>query len=68
MDEALRQRARKEHKLLIELRCNPPPKTVKWNKIEHRLFCLIARSWQGVSLKSHQTAVNFIGPMKTNKG
>ncbi|RDH91959.1 MAG: hypothetical protein DIZ77_00875 [endosymbiont of Seepiophila jonesi] len=45
-----------------------PPKPVKWNKIEHRLFCHITRSWQGVSLKSHETVVNFIGPMKTKKG
>ena len=27
--------------------CHFPPGTSKWNKVEHRLFCYITRSWQG---------------------
>lgn len=27
-----------------------PPGTSKWNKIEHRLFCYIAKNWQGQPL------------------
>ena len=27
--------------------CHLPPGTSKWNKIEHRLFCLITMNWRG---------------------
>jgi hypothetical protein len=25
--------------------CHFPPRTSKWNKIEHRMFCHITRNW-----------------------
>jgi len=45
-----------------------PPGTSKWNKIEHRLFCYIAKNWQGKPLVDIQTAIDLIGSTRTNKG
>ena len=45
-----------------------PPGTSKWNKVEHRLFCYIAKNWQGKPLIDIQTAVDLIGSTRTNTG
>jgi hypothetical protein len=34
--------------------CHLPPGTIKWNKIEHRLFAFITQNWRGKPLVSHQ--------------
>jgi len=48
--------------------CHFPPGTSKWNKVEHRLFCYISKSWQGKPLVSVETAVNLIGSTSTIGG
>jgi hypothetical protein len=45
-----------------------PPGTSKWNKVEHRLFCYIAKNWQGKPLIDIQTAIDLIGSTRTNTG
>ena len=45
-----------------------PPGTSKWNKIEHRLFCYITKSWQGQPLVDIETVVNLIAGTTTEKG
>ena len=45
-----------------------PPGTSKWNKIEHRLFCYISKSWQGQPLVDIPTVVKLIGSTTTKKG
>lgn len=45
-----------------------PPGTSKWNKVEHRLFCYISKSWQGKPLIDIETVINLIGNTKTTKG
>ena len=45
-----------------------PPGTSKWNKVEHRLFCYITKSWQGQPLIDVQTAIDLIGATQTNTG
>src|SRR5260370_11950913 len=37
--------------------CHFPPGTSKWNKIEHRLFCHITRTWRGKPLMTVEDAV-----------
>jgi hypothetical protein len=34
--------------------CHYPPGTIKWNKIEHRLFSFITMNWRGEPLISHE--------------
>ncbi|MCI0349893.1 MAG: ISAzo13 family transposase [Acidobacteriales bacterium] len=53
--------------LQIEL-CHYPPGTSKWNKIEHRLFCHITRTGQGVPLETFEIVVSLIGSTKTDTG
>lgn len=53
--------------LIIEV-SHFPPGTSKWNKIEHRLFCHITRTWQGRPLEDLATVVNLIGSTKTQTG
>ena len=53
--------------LIIEV-SHFPPGTSKWNKIEHRLFCHITRTWQGRPLEDLTTVVNLIGSTKTQTG
>jgi hypothetical protein len=53
--------------LQIEL-CHYPPGTSKWNKIEHRLFCHITRTWQGVPLETLEIVVSLIAATKTETG
>jgi len=45
-----------------------PPGTSKWNKIEHRLFCYISKSWAGQPLVDIKTVVKLIGSTTTTKG
>lgn len=45
-----------------------PPGTSKWNKIEHRLFCYISKSWQGQPLIDIETVVNLISSTTTKTG
>lgn len=53
--------------LRIEL-CHFPPGTSKWNKVEHRLFCHITRTWQGVPLETLEIVVSLIGSTTTETG
>jgi hypothetical protein len=48
--------------------CHFPPGTSKWNKIEHRLFCHITRTWRGRPLTSYQVVVNTIAATATSTG
>ena len=53
----------------IELEvCHFPPGTSKWNKIEHRLFCHITRTWRGEPLQTYQMVVTLIGSTRTTTG
>jgi transposase len=63
---ALQQLANKTG-LQIEL-CHYPPGTSKWNKIEHRLFCHITRTWQGVPLETLEIVISLIGSTTTEAG
>ncbi len=48
--------------------CHFPSGTSKWNKIEHRLFSYITKSWRGRPLVSYQLIVSLIGSTKTKNG
>jgi hypothetical protein len=48
--------------------CHFPPGTSKWNKIEHRLFCHITRTWSARPLMSTQDAVAGIAATITAQG
>jgi hypothetical protein len=48
--------------------CHFPPGTSKWNKIEHRLFCHITRSWCGRLLETIADAVAGINATTTEAG
>jgi transposase len=48
--------------------CHFPPGTSKWNKIEHRLFCHITRTWRGRPLMTPQDAVAGIAATVTAQG
>ena len=61
------QRFANDTGLTIEL-CHYPPGTSKWNKIEHRLFCHITRTWQGVPLETIEIVVSLIGSTNTTTG
>lgn len=45
-----------------------PPRTSKWNPIEHRLFSQISLNWQGEPLASYEIALNYISTTKTETG
>ena len=45
-----------------------PSGTSKWNKVEHRLFCYISKSWQGKPLIDIETAIDLIGSTTTTTG
>jgi hypothetical protein len=53
--------------LIVEV-CHYPPGTSKWNKIEHRVFCHIARNWQGTPLETVEIVVESIGATTTKTG
>jgi Rhodopirellula transposase DDE domain len=48
--------------------CHFPPGTSKWNKIEHRLFCHITRTWRGRPLMTPEDAVAGIAATTTYAG
>ena len=48
--------------------CHLPPRTSKWNKIEHHLFSHISMNWRGRPLTSHEVVVNLIGATTTKTG
>jgi hypothetical protein len=48
--------------------CHFPPGTSKWNKIEHRVFCHITRTWQAQPLESYEIVVKLIGSTRTETG
>jgi len=48
--------------------CHFAPGTSKWNKIEHRLFCHITRTWRGRPLASYEIVVNTIAATATATG
>jgi hypothetical protein len=48
--------------------CHFPPGTSKWNKIEHRLFCHITRTWRARPLMTAQDAVAGIAATVTSQG
>jgi len=45
-----------------------PPGTSKWNKIEHRMFCHITRTWRGRPLMTAADAVAGIAATVTGEG
>jgi hypothetical protein len=61
------QKLADETGLILEV-CHYPPGTSKWNKIEHRLFCHITRTWQGVPLETLEVVVESIGVTTTETG
>ncbi|MCL2359925.1 MAG: ISAzo13 family transposase [Candidatus Bathyarchaeota archaeon] len=48
--------------------CHLPPGTSKWNKVEHRLFCYISKSWAGKPLVDVETVVSLISNTTTRRG
>jgi hypothetical protein len=48
--------------------CHFPPSTSKWNKIEHRLFCHITRTWRARPLMTKEDAVAGIAATTTYQG
>ena len=48
--------------------CHFPPGTSKWNKIEHRLFCHITRTWRARPLMTADDAVAGIAATVTSQG
>ena len=48
--------------------CHLPPGTSKWNKIEHRLFSAISRSWRARPLTSHEVVIETIRATTTKTG
>jgi len=45
-----------------------PPRTSKWNKIEHKMFCYISKNWRGRPLISIETVINLIANTTTKQG
>ena len=41
---------------------------VRWNKIEHRMFCHITQNWRGRPLVSHEVIINLIANTGTRQG
>jgi len=48
--------------------CHFPPGTSKWNRLEHRLFCHITRTWSALPLITREDAVAGIAATVTAKG
>ncbi len=48
--------------------CHFPPRTSKWNKVEHRLFSPITLNWRGRPLTSHEVVVKTIAATRTHTG
>ena len=53
--------------LRIEV-CHFPPGTSKWNKVEHRLFCHVTRTWGARPLMTVEDAVAGIAATVTSQG
>jgi hypothetical protein len=53
--------------LAVEV-CHLPPGTSKWNKIEHRLFCHVTRTWKARPLMTVDDAVAGIAATVTAQG
>jgi Rhodopirellula transposase DDE domain len=60
-------RLREETGLRIEV-MHFPPGTSKWNKIEHRLFCHVTRTWRARPLMTADDAVAGIAATVTSEG
>jgi len=53
----------------IEIRiAHYPPYTSKYNPIEHKLFCHIQRSFEGVVFESYEIVKELVEKTKTSKG
>jgi len=48
--------------------CHYPPRSSKWNPIEHRLFSEISKNWRGRPLDSYETILKYIRTTKTKAG
>lgn len=48
--------------------CHYPPKTSKWNPIEHKLFSEISKNWEGQPLESYETILKYIRTTTTKTG
>ncbi len=48
--------------------CHYPPRTSKWNKIEHRMFSFISLNWKGQPLVDYESVINLIGNTTTRSG
>jgi hypothetical protein len=48
--------------------CHYPPGTSKWNKVEHRMFSFITKSWRGKPLTSYQVIVELVAATTTTTG
>jgi hypothetical protein len=54
---------------ILSLRvCHFPPGTIKWNKVEHRLFSFISSNWREEPLRDYETIVRLIARTTTAKG
>lgn len=45
-----------------------PPGASKWNRIEHRMFNLISKNWEGEPLTSYEVVLNHIRTTKSSTG
>ncbi|GHV24207.1 transposase [Clostridia bacterium] len=45
-----------------------PAGTSKWNKIEHKMFCFISKTWRGKPLISIETVISLISNTTTKTG
>ncbi len=45
-----------------------PTGTSKWNRIEHRLFCLISGNWAGIPLDGFETVLKHIRTTRSSTG
>lgn len=45
-----------------------PPGTLKWNRIEHKMFSFISMNWRGRPLVSYRTIIELIAATTTTKG
>ena len=45
-----------------------PTGASKWNRVEHRLFCLISSNWAGIPLETFETVVNYIRTTRSTTG
>jgi len=45
-----------------------PPGASKWNRIEHRMFNLISKNWEGEPLTSYETVLNHIRTTRSTTG